>query len=263
LPTLNIVPMINEYSLILTSEHFLYFPIIGMLLFVMGIVHTWLEHKSSRKKNFASTIIFGCIVVIFMRLTIMYNTFWRAEIPLFERTLQFEKDFGRVHFLLAKAYTSAGRIQDAIEEDRKALAIMHGYLQKVKSAEIRVWYEGYIKQINYHMGYCFGVLGDVAGSLDHYKKALALEPDSDIYRHAVALTYLKTGNFHDAIKHFEKIVESNADNLMAMNSLALCYQEIGDNAKAEKLLRTIVDRDRQSVSAKQNLDKFLQIKNEL
>jgi len=32
LPTLNILPLVNEYSLILTSEHFLYLPVIGVVM---------------------------------------------------------------------------------------------------------------------------------------------------------------------------------------------------------------------------------------
>ncbi|MBF0569957.1 MAG: hypothetical protein HQL18_04210, partial [Candidatus Omnitrophica bacterium] len=36
LPSLNIVPLINEYALILASEHFLYLPLAGAL--ILGVV---------------------------------------------------------------------------------------------------------------------------------------------------------------------------------------------------------------------------------
>ena len=37
LPVLNIVPLINEYSLILTAEHFLYLPLLGFFCSFWGL----------------------------------------------------------------------------------------------------------------------------------------------------------------------------------------------------------------------------------
>ena len=47
-PLLNIVPLINEYSFILTAEHFLYFPVIGIFLFY-GDVFTFLQRQEMMK----------------------------------------------------------------------------------------------------------------------------------------------------------------------------------------------------------------------
>jgi tetratricopeptide (TPR) repeat protein len=258
LPALNIFPLINEYSLILTSEHFLYFPIIGVFLFVMGVLFDGFKKIKEDKIFLIGFIICGLVSMIYMSMTVKQNSYWRSEIPLFERTLKFEKNFGRVRFLLAKAYANEGRFQEAVEEDFKALAIMQGYVQKVKSSQIEEFYLNYIKEIHFHLGSCFVVLGNWESSLDHYKKALDLEPDSEIIYYAVGLAYINTHNIPKAITHFEKVIGSNENNLMAMNSLALCYQETGELAKAEKYLRIIVEKDSQSVSARQNLENFLQ-----
>jgi len=262
-PTLNIIPLVNEYSLILTAEHFLYFPIIGILLFVMGCSYFWPEHKGQKQRIFNSLVICSVIIIYYLGMTIKQNTYWRGEIPLFERTLKFEKDFGRVHFLLAQAYANAGRFEDAVIEDHKALAIMQGYEQKVQNFKIKQFYLIFIRQIHYHLGYCLGVLGDLNGALEHHKAALDLDPDNEIYHFAVGNIYLIKGDMPGAIAHFEKIVEVNGDNLTAMNLLALCYQQIGEDAKAEKFLRIIVEKDSGSLSAKQNLENYLKRKNSL
>jgi tetratricopeptide (TPR) repeat protein len=262
-PTLNIIPLVNEYSLILTAEHFLYFPIIGILLFVMGCSYFWPEHKGQKQRIFNSLVICSVIISYYLGMTIKQNTYWRGEIPLFERTLKFEKDFGRVHFLLAQAYANAGRFGDAVIEDHKALAIMQGYEQKVQNFKIKQFYLIFIRQIHYHLGYCLGVLGDLNGALEHHKAALDLDPDNEIYHFAVGNIYLIKGDMPGAIAHFEKIVEVNGDNLTAMNLLALCYQQIGEDAKAEKFLRIIVEKDSGSLSAKQNLENYLKRKNSL
>jgi len=257
LPTLNIVPLINEYSQILTAEHFLYFPLIGMLLFIMGAWHYWIRQRGGAKSLQLACIILGAIGIVFMGATIKQNTYWRGEIPLFERTLRFEKDFGRVHFLLAQAYFNEGRLQDAIAQDRKALAIMQGYARKVENKEIKRFYLGFVGGIHYHLGHCFDVLGDSAGALAQFKKALSLDLENEAFQYAVGLSYLKVNDVDNAIIHFEKTVALNENNLMAVNSLAICYQEVGADTKAERLLRAIVAKDNQSASAKQNLENFL------
>lgn len=261
-PTLNIIPLINEYSTIFTAEHFLYFPLIGMILFTIGACHYWVG-QWTRKTVSIGIIAIGAISIIFIGFNIKQNTYWRGEIPLFERTLQFQKDFGRVRFLLAKAYSTAGRYEDAVREDRKALAIMKGYEQKVQKEEIRKFYTGFIKGIHYHLGYCLDILGDRKGALAEFKNALALAPKNGMAHYSVGLSYLKLGDLQNAITYFEKSLKLNKGDLMVMNSLAICYQEVGQYDKAEPLLRTITERDSQSISAKQNLEDFLKKKHSL
>jgi len=190
-------------------------------------------------------------------MTTRQNTFWRGEIPLFERTLQFEQGFGRVHILLAKAYSDEGRFEDAVKEDYKALAIMQNYLERIQDKKVEMFYLNFIREIHKHLGYCLDILGDLTGSLAHYKKALEWDPENIILQYTVGITYIKNNDFHSALSHLEKTVELDGKNLMAKNSLALCYQGIGEYGKAEILLREIVEKDSQSVSAKQNLESFL------
>jgi len=257
LPTLNIIPLVNEYSFILTAEHFLYFPVIGIFLFVAGCSCYWFKRQTDQEKFFIYFLICSMISILYLGMTAKQNIYWRDEIPLFEQTLKYEKNFGRVHFLLGQAYAKAGRFGDAVVEDRKALAIMQSYEQKVRNFEIRKFYLIFLKQIHYHLGYCLDVLGDSGGSLEHYKKALDLDPDSEIFHFTLGNVYIRNGDIPNAIAHFEKVVELNDNNLEAMNYLAICYQDVGDDTKAEKFLRLIVDKDSESVSAKRNLGIFL------
>jgi len=259
LPMLNIVPLINEYSMILTAEHFLYFSLIGMILFTLGAGCHWLE-KKGENKYFFGLIVTAAVSIVFMGMTIKQNTYWRGEVPLFERTLQFEKNFGRARFLLAKAYFDEGRFEEAVAEDQKALAIINGYIQKITNEEVKTFYLALVKMIRRHLSLCFDALGDFKSALAQSREVLRLSPGDAGAEYAVGLLYLKVGDVHNAITHFEKSVEIDGDNLMAMNSLAICYREVGKNAKAERLLRIIAEKDSQSVSARENLENFLKKK---
>lgn len=258
-PTLNIVPLINEYSNVLTAEHFLYFPLIGMLLFVIGAVHYWVG-RNVRDPGLIGLTAVGILSAVFIGYNIKLNTYWRGEIPLFERTLRFEKDFGRVRFLLAKAYALAGEYEKAVGEDRKALAIMQGYERKVQKEEVKKFYTQFIKEIHYHLGYCLDILGDPQAALTEFKNSLNLDPENGTVHYSVGLSYLKLGDVENAIAHFEESLGLHENDLMTMNSLAICYQEVGRYDEAERLLRTIADKDGRSVSAKKNLENFLKKK---
>ncbi len=260
LPTLNIIPLINEYSKILTAEHFLYFPLVGMLLFVLGLGHFWIKRGREEQRFAFSFIGLVVLVVVFLGYNMKLNTYWRGEIPLFERTLHYEKDFGRVRFLLSKAYAAAGRYEEAVVEGRKALAIMQSYERKVQKEEVKRFYLNFIEGIRYHLGYCLSILGDTEGSLVQFKEVQNLVPENEVIYYSLGLNYLKLGDFKNAITHFEKALELNGGDLVVMNSLAICYQEVGRDAEAEKLLRTIAIKDSASVSAQENLQKFLKKK---
>jgi tetratricopeptide (TPR) repeat protein len=263
LPTLNIVPLVNEYSKILTAEHFLYFPLIGLLLVFLSLGRWWLDLKPAGARRALSVGGLAALVIVYTGITVKQNTYWRGEVPLFERTLQFEQDFGRGHILLAKAYAAQGQMVKAIEHDRRALEIMEGYLRRVKQEKVAMFYINFIKDINHHLGYCYEVLGDLDQSHAYYARALNLDPGSGRLHYALGISYLKMQDLRHATSHFEQAVKLDPHDLSAKNSLALCYQELGEYGQAETLLRAVAEEDSRSVSARRNLEIFLEKKKTL
>ncbi len=135
-PLLNILPLINEYSLILTAEHFLYLPLWGFLTAASAL----LAGKVRREIWIAALGI--CLV-----LTTRQVTYWRGEVPLFERVVRYEPSFGRAHILLGKAYMKEGRYARALAAQQKAAAIMRGYIAKVADGPVKEFYRGYLRDI--------------------------------------------------------------------------------------------------------------------
>ena len=260
-PTLNIVPLINEYSLILTAEHFLYLPVIGFLIFVFGIVCDWAEKQDLKNRSEWSLALVIVLSVVCIVTTVRQNTFWRGEIPLFQRTLQFEKSFGRGHILLAKAYYFHHQFDTAIEENLKALSIMQGYANKTENQKARQFYLNFVKEIRFDLGRCFEAKGNFEAALNEYQEALEIDPADSSICNNVGLIHLKSNHFDEAIQYFEKALILNPDNLLAMNNLAICYLETDERVKAEKVLRDIVKRNPQFTPAVNNL-KTLILQNE-
>ncbi len=204
LPVLNIVPLINEYSLILAAEHFLYLPLIGVLLFVLGLGDLFLTRLPERRRVFVAKGCVSLLAVIFLTATVRQSTSWAGEIPLFERTVRFEKDFGRAHMLLAKAYYKNGEYVKAIGTYRRALAIMDGYLVKVGPQPVASVYLGFIKEIHFDLAHCFEGLGDFEEAVNWYLRALVIDRNDAIVHNNLGIIYLKLGNQEKAAAHFRE-----------------------------------------------------------
>ena len=147
-PVLNIVPLINEYSFILTAEHFLYLAMIGIAITMTIILKRLL---SSVTLAGLTVIVFSCFMVI----SIYQNTFWRNEEVLFERTILFEEKFARGHILLARAYYANQKVDLSIEQYEFALAIMKDYYEKASNLTAKNFYKGYIKEIYSDLSFIF------------------------------------------------------------------------------------------------------------
>jgi hypothetical protein len=150
-PVLNIAPLINEYSYILTAEHFLYLPMIGILIMAVSAA----DHFSEGLKKTAIVVgVSSCLL-----LTWHQNTFWANETVLFERMMRFEPDFGRGHLLLANAYFSSGRLQEASGHFAKAFAIMSSYAKKASNKMAKNFYLGFMKEILINWARCENAMG--------------------------------------------------------------------------------------------------------
>lgn len=223
LPVLNIVPLVNEYSLILTAEHFLYLPLLGILLFVLGLGDIFLGWMPERRRTILAKGGVCVLAVILGAATIRQSACWAGEIPLFERTVRFEKDLGRAHILLAKAYYKNGEYVKAIGTYRRALAIMDSYLVKVGAQPVASVYLGFIKEIHSDLAHCFEGLGDYQEAVNGYLRALVIDRD-------------------DAAVH---------------NNLGVSYINLGDREKAAAHFREAINLDPRSAAARQNLEKLL------
>ncbi len=215
-PVLNIVPLINEYSFILTAEHFLYLPMVGFVLVLAVIL----------RRILSQPILTWCsvlIIITFMGISFCQNTFWRGEIPLYERMIAFEDKFARGHLLLAKAYYANHRVSDSIREYGRALEIMQEYEQKAKNIKSKNFYRGYIREI-----------------------------DIDL-----VTILMEQGRYNDALKYLNQALEINPNDVALLNTMAVCYISLGDPSQAEAILKLALGLNPSYGPARNNLNKLL------
>jgi len=211
LPVLNIAPLINEYSFILTSEHFLYLPIVGILIIAVITADHYLKYF---RRPLLGIVISGCLF-----LTWYQNTFWRSETALFERMLLFEPDFGRGHLLLAKVYYSNGQPEQAEKHFAKAFVIMASYVKKAYNPTAEKFYLGFEKEILFDWAHNDSAMGHWAQALDKYKRAAIIDgKDASLYNN-MAFVYLHMGDKKDAYLSLEQALRVDPSFAQARSNL--------------------------------------------
>jgi len=256
LPTVNIVPIFEEYSFIWTVDHFLYLPVAGLLLFIIGTVYGHLK-KKQRPRNFSVAVgMFVLIGLILFLTTIRYNGYWRNEVVLFKRAVAFEGRLSRVHRLLAQAYYFKGEFTKASEHYTIALNIMERYLSLVKDPKAKIFYAGFVKGLHFDIAHCYEARQDTPTAIAHYQAALTVDPRDSVLYNSLGTQYLRMGDGKMAMAQFQKALEFAPNNLMAMSNLAVCYIQQGNRREAERLLERVLEIDSRFVSARQNLEKL-------
>lgn len=232
LPMLNIIPLVNEYSTILNFEHFVYIPLIGLLLALVIFIREWiLPHVPGKGAGLAIALCLLCVPLAWKQ-----NTYWGSEIKLFTRTLRFQES-GRVRILLAKALYFRGDYGPAMAEYESARVILQGYIDKTPVDQVRAFYRGYLKEIYFDLAHCYEALQNSSLAIKMYHQALEIEPADIVLYNNLAVVYIKEKNFTEAVALLEKALALQPRSPLTRQNLAYCYVQLGRPEAADDLFR--------------------------
>jgi tetratricopeptide (TPR) repeat protein len=92
------------------------------------------------------------------------------------------------------------------------------------------------------------ILGDDAGSLAAFRRAVSLDPDDAVAQTRLGAKLLDSGEAHEAVEHLEAGVRSDPRNQTALNALQRALRQDGQTERADavkrKLAELLRDRDR-------------------
>jgi tetratricopeptide (TPR) repeat protein len=214
LPAGNLYP-INSYM----SEHWLYLPSIGYFMILGWLFFTLYEKDKSR---FVALGLFALLIFDYSYLTVRQNTYWRSELSLYKRTLQFSPFSSRVHNNLGLVYAKLGDNKAAEEE----------YLQAIKlNPGLACAYHN-LGNIYFSMGQNYYNSGQQDKYEQMLKKSILFAPDHIEAVNNLAAVYAQSGNIDQAIRMWNKCVEINPDFEQAHFNLAVFYFQRKDYDQA-------------------------------
>lgn len=141
---------------------------------------------------------------------------------------------------LATALRDAGRLDEAVDHYRRAIAVRSDYAPAYSN-----------------LGSALRAQGQTAAAISTYERALAIEPGFAEVDYNLANALVEAGQSGKAIDHFRRALRANPDAVDIHNNLgiALANQERVDEAIAE--FRNVLKLDPDSAQAHRNLGSLL------
>lgn len=147
-------------------EHWLYIPIVGLLISTAALLRLISNFLSRQKKLKPAQQVFsdlnlylpGFVLLIMIVITLRQNYIWSDHIRFYEYTLRFTQS-ARLYNNLAMAQADRGNVTGALENYQNALAISPGY-----------------PQIYHNIGNLLQTQGEPVAALEYFQKALEVDP---------------------------------------------------------------------------------------
>lgn len=157
LPVSGVIPLNAIYL-----EHWLYLPIIGLLI-LLAASYDWLR---SEKSKTIFVCAFAVVAILFSARTIMRNSEWADTFKFYKNEITYTQTSARIYNNLAMAYADIGEHSPAIEHYEKAITVRDIY-----------------PQTHHNLANSYRELGQVDEAINEYFLALRLDSNF-IYSHA-------------------------------------------------------------------------------
>lgn len=190
------------------ADRYTYLPQIGLL-----IAMTWLAIDLT---NFRAAILAPIAAAIVITLSILawkQTAHWRGTESLWSYTLSVTPQSDVAHTGLAGILFTNGKIDEAIDHYRQALAMRSGN-----------------SGAQYGLAAALDKQHKVDEAIEHYEKALELQPDNTGASNAVALLFVHRGDYADAIAAWEDTLRYEPDDGNALSNLAWMLATCADRS---------------------------------
>ena len=240
-PVYNLIPLFNPFA-----DRYLYIPLLGFCVVVAVVLKDFLKSRLSRPR--ASKMITAILVIIIVGLyssvTIARNRDWKDGLTLWSQTVKSSPNSSVAHGSLGLAYQELGRLDEAIEEYKRTIAI-HQDDHKA----------------HYNLGVVYGQQGALDTAVQSYQRAIQINPAYPNAHFNIGIIYQKQGLMGKAIGHFRKVTELDPADFEARNNLGVAYAMQGNMDKAIAEWEKVQEIDPQNRGARDNILKAKKMMN--
>jgi tetratricopeptide (TPR) repeat protein len=270
LPVANILP-----KTFFVAERYLYIPSFGFCLAIGFLFWQMINRKPLRV---IGIILLGVVITFYSVRTMVRNSDLKSEQTLWSKTLMVNPMSVPAHANLGAALLSSGRLEESINELRKAIAINPSYTKPYYNLGIALLkleryqeaidnlssairsdpksYESYIA-----LGSVFQKIGKHSEAIEEFKIGLTLNENSNLH-HALGISYRETGEYGEAIKEFRRAIAINPNFGEAHNDLGVEYGRKGLYDEAIKEFNEAIAKMATPAQAYHNLGLAYQKKGE-
>ena len=241
-PVYNLIPLFNPFA-----ERYLYLPLQGFCAAVAVVLNDFLKSRLSRPRaaKMVTPLLVITIVGLYSTMTIARNRDWKDGLTLWSKTVKSSPHSSVAHGSLGHAYQQLGRLDEAIEEYKRAIAIYPD---------------------DYKAHYNLGVVYDQQGALDKavqsYQRAIRINPAYPNAHFNLGIIYQHQGLPDKAIEQFRKVTELDPADFEARNNLGVALAIQGNLGQAIGEWEKVLEIDPRNQSARENMLKARQMMNQ-
>ncbi|MCX6765440.1 MAG: tetratricopeptide repeat protein [Candidatus Moranbacteria bacterium] len=201
----------------LLYEHWLYFPMIGLLaVFVLPLATMIRYTEFNSFRIFLVALLTVGILALGIR-TIVRNRDWNNPIRFYEKNVSLGGLSARVYTNLGMAYDGAGRHEEAIGTYQKAIALDNRLFQP--------WYD---------TGNAYWDMQKLDEALAAYQKSVELNPYFLPAYYNLAGIYAGCNDFDNAAGVLQKALAVDSNKSRTYYNLGIVYYQKGDKTEAKK-----------------------------
>ncbi|MEJ2164647.1 MAG: tetratricopeptide repeat protein [Desulfobacterales bacterium] len=270
----NLVIESSVLGLELVFEHRNYLP---SMLAIMALVALMFRHI----KPVWLAVIPLCIAgTVFSAWTYQRNRVWSDEIALYQDCAVKSPAKARSQNNLGAALIRHGRLAEAVEQFRKALAIKYDFADAHYNLGSALARQGNLEQAIEHfkeslrleperlkalnnMGVTLVLLGRYREALDYLQAALKISPsDADVHSN-IGSALIRLGDPEGAMRHLTRALAIDPEHTDALNNLGLVLMDQGQMDAAHQLFARALQTNPNSEQARRSLAEIDRLKSEV
>ena len=216
LPVSNIIPIANPIA-----DRYLYVP---AAFFCIGVA-SWLRNRES------PTWVLALLLIVYTGASVHRSADWRDSQSIWSRTAEQSPENADVYHELGDVHYKAGRLEDAIGQYAKCLALNPNHFA------VRV-----------NLGVCYDELGRPDLALEQYRVAVALDPSVSKLHNNIGNIHFKNGDRDQAMAAYTEAIRLDPHYPEPYLNLAVAYMNAERADLAVGVLLKALDMAPQSVS---------------
>jgi tetratricopeptide (TPR) repeat protein len=215
------------------ADRYMYLPCLGPFLLI-GLTFAWIYEKAcaGEKQNLAPKLVAACVVFLVFGpmayLTVKQIGVWKDNVRLWTYVIEKQPaGVPQAHNNLGLTFNDMGRVDKALEEFEKALAVDPGF------------YEAYNNR-----GGALHKMGRPDKAIEDFDRAIVLNPQYAEAYYNRGIAYGGAGMFDKSIESFNRSLEIKPEKVDAYVSRGVSYALLGRNASAMDDFNRAIEIDR-------------------
>ncbi|HVW67276.1 MAG TPA: tetratricopeptide repeat protein [Candidatus Peribacteraceae bacterium] len=232
LPTvLNIQTDVQSSGLTFASDRYLYLPMIGLLIALIGIIRMIRHLLDDIVARWSTMIATAIMLLIFIQLARAQVATWSDAETLFKHAIAVSPTSVEARVTLAEALKQENKLQDAFAVLKDGLAFSDD------------------ERLHLEAGTLYAAAGDVGNALQEFTKAQSMDPQSSVAYDGLAALQENAGDTSQAKRLYEKAVQLQPQDITAHLALAQLLLISNDASGAQHQLNDVLAIDPSNIDA--------------